>query len=165
MGGSGRGGNSHKKFFKRREKSGDDRQNNQQNQGKKKGIESYHFDKARTACYDRPKWIPAKLATAPLPSPDCPVCGKPIKDITSALTDRLTGTPVHFDCIITRIVENERMEKGDTVTYIGGGRFGIVNFANPQDTRNFTIKKIIEWEDKGNRAEWRQNVADHYSLT
>jgi hypothetical protein len=158
----GRGGNNHKKFSKRREKGGNDRQNNQ---SRKKGIESYHFDKARTVHYDRPKWIPVILSTTPLPSPDCPICGKPIKDITSALTDRLTGTPAHFDCIITRIMENEKMEKGDIISYIGGGRFGIVSFVNPQDARNFTIKKIIEWEDKGNRAEWRQNVADHYSLT
>jgi hypothetical protein len=57
------------------------------------------------------------------------------------------------------------MEKGDAVTYIGGGRFGVVHFNNPQDTRNFKIKRIIEWEDKGNRAEWRQTVADHYSVT
>jgi hypothetical protein len=161
MGGSGKSGNNHKRPFKRRERGSDD----WQNQGKKKGIEPYRFDKNRGVVYDRPKWIPAKLSMDPLPSPDCPICGKPIRDIASAMADRLTGTPVHFDCIISRISESERMEEGDSVIYIGGGRFGIVHFHNRQDTRDFKIKKIIEWEDKGNRAEWRQSVADHYSLT
>jgi hypothetical protein len=81
------------------------------------------------------------------------------------VTDRVTGAPAHFDCILSRIAENERLEKGDAVTYIGGGRFGIVHFVNPQDTRNFKVKRIIEWEEKGNRADWRQIVADHFSLT
>ncbi|MDR2741546.1 MAG: hypothetical protein LBB98_05250 [Treponema sp.] len=165
MGGNGKSGNNYRKPFKRRDKSGDGWQNNPQNQGKKKGGESYHFDKKRGVMFDRPKWTPVKLSADPLPSPDCSICGKPVKDIASAVTDRITGAPAHFDCIISRISENEKIERGDTVTYIGGGRFGIVYFANPQDTRNFKVKKIIEWEDKGNRAEWRQTVADHFSLT
>jgi hypothetical protein len=165
MGGSGKGGNNHRKPFKRRDKGGDIWQNNQQRQGKKGGGTPYHVEKKRGVMFDRPKWIPVKLSADPLPSPDCSICGKPIRDITLAVTDRITGAPAHFDCIVSRISENERMEKGDAVTYIGGGRFGIVHFANPQDNRNFRVKKIIEWEDKGNRAEWRQTVADHFSLT
>ncbi|MDR0386450.1 MAG: hypothetical protein LBH57_00300 [Treponema sp.] len=165
MGGSGKSGNNRRKSFKRRDTGGDNWQHNQQGQGKKKGGEPYHFDRKHGGMYDRPKWTPVKMPTDPLPVPDCSVCGKPVKDIASAVTDRATGMPAHFDCVIARISENERLEKGDTVTYIGGGRFGIVHFANPHDTRNFRVKKIIEWEDKGNRAEWRQIVADHFSLT
>jgi hypothetical protein len=165
VGGNGKNGNNQKKSFRRRDKGSDGWQNNQQNQGKKKGGDSYRVDKKRGAMYDRPKWTPVKLPTDPLPVPDCSICGKPIKDIASAVTDRITGMPAHFDCIVSQIAGYEKIEKGDSVTYIGGGRFGIVHFANPQDTRNFKVRKIIEWEDKGKRAEWRQTVADHYSLT
>jgi hypothetical protein len=105
------------------------------------------------------------MSTEPFPVPDCPYCGKPIKDLASALSDKNSGAMVHFDCVLSRIAENEVLEKGDAVTYIGGGRFGIVHFSSPSDSRKFMIKKIFEWEDKENRAEWRKFVADHYSVT
>jgi hypothetical protein len=86
----------------------------------------------------------------------------------AALTDVGSGEPIHFDCVIAELAEHETLEEGDRISYIGGGRFGIVHFANPdsrRDAGNFTIKKIIEWENKENRAEWRGVIADHYSIT
>jgi hypothetical protein len=104
--------------------------------------------------------------------PDCPYCGKPIKDISSAISDINSGEPVHFDCVINRISEAEVLERGDAVTYIGGGRFGVVHFnrspespKKPENAQNFKIKKILEWENKENRADWRKSVSDHYSAT
>jgi len=125
------------------------------------------------------------MNTEPLPVPDCPFCGRPIRDISSAIADKDTGLPVHFDCVISRITGNERLERGDSVTYIGGGRFGIVNFKTADETTNhrpegqrntpapftktsgceFKIKKIIEWENREKKAEWRFEICDHYSVT
>ena len=149
----------------------------------------------RGSFYERPKWTPPKMKTEPLPVSDCPWCGKPIRDMSSAIADKDTGAPVHFDCVISRITFGEKLEKGDTVTYIGGGRFGIICFGNsfignkephaksqgnqqaagrqeqdrkfsasPAANRDFIIKKIIEWENKDNRAEWRSVICDHYSV-
>jgi hypothetical protein len=73
--------------------------------------------------------------------------------------------PVHFDCVVARIAEAEALESGDSVTYIGGGRFGIVHFSSPGDPQRFRIKKILEWEDRETRPEWRGDISDHYSLT
>jgi len=117
------------------------------------------------------------MNTEPLPVPDCPWCGKPIRDLSQAIADKNTGTPVHFECVTARLAEDERLEKGDTISYIGGGRFGIVCFGgeiNPKDSpdrpslsgrHDFKIKKIIEWENKDTRAEWRSVICDHYSVT
>jgi MoaA/NifB/PqqE/SkfB family radical SAM enzyme len=85
--------------------------------------------------------------------------------MASALMDKNSGQPVHFDCVITRIEEHEFLEKGEVVAYLGGGRFGVVRFNHTQNSRNFSVKKILEWEDKENRAEWRKTIADHYSIT
>jgi len=119
--------------------------------------------------YDRPKWVPPKINTEPLPVPDCPWCGKPIRDISLAIADKDTGVPVHFECVATKIAGGEILEKGDVVTYIGGGRFGIVYFNGSgnshQANRDFKIKKIIEWENKDKRAEWRSLICDRYSIT
>jgi hypothetical protein len=121
-------------------------------------------EKTRASFYERPKWIPPKTSTEPLPSFECPYCGKPIRDIASALTEKGTNIAVHFDCVLARIAEGEILEKGDVIAYIGGGRFGVVHFNHPGELKKFTIKKIFEWENKDNRAEWRTKVSDHYSV-
>ncbi|MDR1248156.1 MAG: hypothetical protein LBK63_02525 [Treponema sp.] len=155
MGGSGKGGNNRRGF----------RQKEKDRWGKEAKKKGPRFDKSREAMAGRPKWVPPIMSVEPIPVPDCPYCGKPIKDISIALTDKNTGEAIHFDCALRRLAENETLEQGDTVTYIGGGRFGVVRFANPGAHRHFTIKKIFEWEDKENRAEWRKSLADHYSVT
>ena len=144
-------------------------QNRQNRSGfhKKGGGELYR--KEKPASFDRPKWVPPKISTEPLPVPDCPWCGKPIKDISLAMTDRESGAPVHFECVSARIAVGEVLEKGEVITYIGGGRFGIVYFSGSgnshQVNRNFKIKKIVEWEDKDKRADWRSLISDRYSIT
>ena len=110
---------------------------------------------------ERPKWTPQRMNTNPLPVPDCPFCGKPIRDISQAIADKDTGIPVHFDCVINRINVGEILEKDDSVTYIGGGRFGVVSFSARNE---FKIKRIIEWENKDKRAEWRSEICEHYSV-
>ena len=161
----------------------------------KKSAENPRGD--RVSYYERPKWIPPKVNTEPLPVSDCPWCGKPIRDMFSAIADKDTGYPVHFDCVTARIAFAERLEKGDIVAYIGGGRFAIVSFDSTGSSssgdkqgvlpaelhggpdnmqlrasltavtagRSFVIKKIIEWENKDKRAEWRSAICDHYSVT
>ena len=171
---NGRGGDNRgnrKKPFKRRE-----RENNQsrsrdpaKNSGKKSAevspIGEVKLDKKRAIVYNRPKWVPPQLPTEPLPAATCVWCEKPIKDISTAISEPNSGNPVHFDCVINRIVEREHFESGDTVSYIGGGRFGIIHFNNPPDTRDFKIKKILEWEDKENRSEWRTHISEYFSVT
>ena len=122
---------------------------------------------------DRPKWIPPKMNTDPLPVPDCSWCGKPIRDISQAINDNETESPVHFDCVTSKIAKTENLEKGDTITYIGGGRFGIVNFNSQRsssraphgENNSFKIKKVIEWENREKKLDWRLEICEHYSVT
>jgi len=210
--GSGRG-NNRKRPFRRHDNvwqegnlnsrnfSGDPRRPQTPAKGsssqQKRGNENVRGDKF--SYFERPKWNPPNLSTDPLPVSDCPWCGKPIRDMSSAIADKDSGYPVHFDCVTARIAFGERLEKGDSVAYIGGGRFGVVSFGSPgpsarstagtlagsptsdsQDRsghvqmpgrssppqgRGFIIKKIIEWENKDKRAEWRSVISDHYSVT
>jgi hypothetical protein len=115
--------------------------------------------------YERFHWTPPVPPSEPLPIPNCPYCGKAIKDIAAAVGDKDTNEPVHFDCLIARIAQGETLEKGDAIAYIGGGRFGVVHFNGPHGSPPFTIKKILEWEDKEHRAEWRKTISEHYSVT
>ena len=149
----------------------------------RRNIENTKTEKA--PLIERLKWVPPKMNTDPLPVPDCPWCNKPIKDISLAIADRDTGAPVHFECVTARIAAGENLKKGETITYIGGGRFGIVSFGGegaiqdspgslapdsqtrdlPAEGHDFKIKKIIEWENKDEKAEWRSVICEHYSIT
>jgi hypothetical protein len=113
---------------------------------------------------DRPKWTPPALSKEPIPAPLCPLCGKPIEELASAINDKISGEAAHFDCVRGKIAALESLGKNDELSYIGGGRFGVISF-DSQDKRYFKIKKIIEYEAKDLRAKWRGNIADHFSLT
>jgi hypothetical protein len=131
----------------------------------RKGGGKPHYDKNRGIIVERPRWTAPRLSQEPLPEPVCPVCGKPIKDLAAALTDKSSGVPVHFDCILSALGEREALEEGDQLAYIGGGRFGIIHYSDPRDRRIFQIKKILQWEEQNTRSDWRKQVTDRYSTT
>lgn len=160
---NGKSGNN-RHGYRHRERDNEKWQENTLKQGKK-SAPSPRYDKNQGIIFERPRWTPPKMSTLPFPVPVCPYCGKPIRDLAAALADKNSGEAVHFDCVIARIAEGETLEKGESVAYIGGGRFGIVRFNSSQDTQHFTIKKILEWENKESRAEWRNLISDHYSVT
>jgi len=157
MSGSGKGGNNprNRHFYGKRD----------DNYKQRDSIPSDGKYERNRGSQERPRWTAPEAPSAPIPVHECPWCGKPITDISTALSDKNTGKPVHFDCVLSRITEMENLENHDSICYIGGGRFGVVHYSNPPDTRNFSIKKILEWENKDNRLEWRQSISEHFSLT
>jgi hypothetical protein len=157
--GSGKGDNkSRKQGWRNKKRDGELRTfgNNDRNSKNLKNKDPLH---------KRPKWTPVKLLTDPIPTPVCPYCNKSIKELAQAFTDKNSGEAIHFDCVRERLANSQILEKGENITYIGGGRFGVVYLAIPNSMRTFKIKKIIEWENKDERAVWRGNIADHFSLT
>ena len=93
----------------------------------------------------------------------CAKCGQPITELSSSLSDKKTGEPIHFDCALHEVEANETLGEKEKVAYIGQGRFGVLYFENPRDQRKFTIKKIIEWEDREKTSEWRDELSGLYS--
>ena len=93
----------------------------------------------------------------------CPICKSPITELASALADKNTGEPVHFDCVIAQIEAQETLGEKEKITYIGQGRFAVVTFPNPNDTKNFSIVRVIEWEQREKKYDWRQEIAGLYS--
>jgi hypothetical protein len=161
MSGSGRSGNNRKnrhRFSKKR----DEALKFEKKQSESLSPEVKH-DKNRQN--ERPRWTAPVLPSNPAESHNCPWCGKPITDITAAITDKESGLPVHFDCVIDRITATETLESNDSVCYIGGGRFGILHYNNPPDTRDFVIKKILEWEQKETNTKWRRPFSEYFSVT
>lgn len=100
-------------------------------------------------------WQPSALK---LPTPDCPICGKPIADISSAITERTSQAPAHFDCVLTRLIETERPGPGERVIYLGAGTFAVADYGNNPTGTKFTIKRKIQYEEKDKRADWRKDI-------
>ncbi len=93
----------------------------------------------------------------------CPYCNQPITDIASAMADKASGKPIHFDCALEKVRENEPVGENEKIAYIGQGRFAVLFFENPRDQRKFSIKKIIEWETRDQKSDWRDELSGLYS--
>lgn len=88
---------------------------------------------------------------------DCPVCGKPIKDITSALSLKEEGVPAHFDCVLAEVKEKESLGPDETIIYLGNGDFGIVNEVEYRKGKLQILRKV-GYEQLDKRDEWRYNM-------
>ena len=44
-------------------------------------------------------------------APECPKCHQPVTELATALADKKTGEPMHFDCVLDIIKENEKLKK------------------------------------------------------
>ena len=93
----------------------------------------------------------------------CPKCGQPITDMASAIADKTTGEPLHFDCALNQVKQSEQTGENEKIAYIGQGRFAVLHYENIRDQRHFTIKKIIEWESREQQASWREELSGLYS--
>jgi len=113
----------------------------------------------------RPKWVPPQAPAIELAPIACVWCGKPIDDFSTAVSVPASGQAGHFDCAVSRLSERERLENGETLRYIGSGRFGVISLENANDPKSFKIKKVLEWEKTETRSEWRTALSEHFSVT
>ena len=91
-------------------------------------------------------------------APKCPYCGQNVRDVLTAIETIEDNSPVHFDCVLKKIAENENLESKEKVCYLGNGSFGIVQFQNPSDPSRFVIKKRFQVEDERKEIAWRKAV-------
>jgi hypothetical protein len=93
----------------------------------------------------------------------CPLCGKPVYDLSTALSsDRENPAPAHFDCILERVTAAESLAPGEKIVYLGSGAFGVVEYKDKSETV-FTIKRRIQWEKEGDKQDWRNTLSARIS--
>ncbi|MDR0910339.1 MAG: hypothetical protein LBM77_11310 [Spirochaetaceae bacterium] len=164
---NGRYENRRRDKNRKKDKNRQQQQQNHFNEHNPLAQDSYYETKAaiRAGMSGRPRWKPLRQERSFLPSPVCPLCGEPINDLASAINDRTTGEPVHFDCLKHHLEGQETLEWGDSIAYIGGGRFGVVHFPSLDTSKDFRIKKVIEYEKKEEKAAWQTEITEQYSNT
>ncbi|HOV93899.1 MAG TPA: hypothetical protein PLT87_03360 [Spirochaetales bacterium] len=92
----------------------------------------------------------------------CPLCGKPILDLASALGNRGTGEPVHFDCVLEALSSEEKLAENEKLTYLGAGFFAVIVYKNGRDG-SFTVSRKIRWEDENEKLAWRKDISSSLS--
>jgi len=106
---------------------------------------------------EAPAEPPARMEPAvPIVLPDCPVCGKPVRELASALTHRGSRQPAHFDCVVRELRESNEVAPQEKICYLGGGSFGILEFRPSSGSPRFVIKKRIQYEEKETPQEWKK---------
>lgn len=93
----------------------------------------------------------------------CPKCGQPVTDVASAMSDKASGKPMHFECAMEQVSGGESLGPNEKIAYIGQGRFAVLYYENIRDQRHFQIKKIIEWESRDAKFEWRDEMSNLFS--
>ena len=124
-----------------------------------------HQGQAPAEAQSRPEARP-EPQIPPLPRPEpvnCPICGKPIYDLSTALSsDRENPVPAHFDCVLERVTAAESLGPGERVVYLGSGAFGVVEFKDKSET-TFVVKRRIQWEKEGDKQDWRKLLSARIS--
>lgn len=102
---------------------------------------------------------PAQVVPPPpsAPPPDCPLCGKPIADVSSALAEKASKAPAHFDCVLASLAEAESPGPQQRLVYLGSGCFALVE-GNPQTPQKFTIVRKIQYEERDSKPDWRKDL-------
>ena len=86
----------------------------------------------------------------------CPICGRAVRDLKSAITHRESGQPAHFDCILKALRSDNAVQQHEKICYLGKGSFGIVQFRENSGRPSFFIRKRIQYEETETAPEWRK---------
>lgn len=88
----------------------------------------------------------------------CSICGKNIRDMSSAIAEQKSGDPAHFDCVIKDLAKQETIKENEKIVYLGNGKFGIIHYDNNQN-KNFKILKEIDYEKREEYPpDWRNTL-------
>lgn len=91
----------------------------------------------------------------------CPVCGKAIEHVFSAVAHRTNGMPAHIECIIEELSKEEQLDEGDRIVYLGRGNFGVVG-KEPrveEGRKLFNVKRRIQYETGSDSPDWRRELS------
>ena len=88
------------------------------------------------------------------PTPVCSICGKNIETIADAISEG-NGSFSHFDCVISKIREQEKVSENETVSYIGHGNFAVLY---KDEEGKYVIKTRIPYESKENYDSMKKYV-------
>ncbi len=101
----------------------------------------------------------------PVPERDyepCPISGKEIDDIASAIAHPQTGRPARFESVVESLSAQceEEINEDQRIAYLGRGTFGLITFEKVPGKSQpmLVVKKYFEYEDNEKHT-WRRELA------
>jgi len=88
--------------------------------------------------------------------PECPICNQSVKFLLTAISVGEENKPAHFDCVLKTIAEKESLGSREKISYIGNGNFAVVS---GKSGKTLNIRKIIEFEGRDSKGEWRKRLS------
>lgn len=88
------------------------------------------------------------------PHPVCPICGKPIENITLSFFNE-KGESVHFDCVLESIKASHPVGENQSISYVGHGNFAIVE---KNEEGKYSIVETIPYEDQNRNTQMKEYV-------
>lgn len=169
-GGGGQGGGQGRRFGKRRGFRGRPRHDKPGEGQDRQGAQAQGQGQGPQARGAQPRGAVPEPDYASAPGTDegresttCPLCGKPVYDLSTALSSsQENGEPAHFDCVLDRVTAAETLESGEKIVYLGSGGFAVVTFKDRSETA-FAVKRRIQWEKEGEKKDWRKGLSSRIS--
>ncbi len=95
--------------------------------------------------------------------PVCPLCNKELREISSAIIERETKLPAHFDCVLKQLNDSEPAGANEQYCYLGNGVFAVIKM-QPQGQKGqaFTILRKIEYEKEEEIPDWRREESKRH---
>lgn len=120
-----------------------DKQNSQMEQKQKKVIiDSRNLKSNKRKICDR-SIIPYKINT--FSTEICPLCNKPITDMSIAILQKTTEKHCHFDCVLADLRKKFILKQNQRLSYIGSGIFAIIEDVRLDGKVKFVIKERINY--------------------
>lgn len=91
--------------------------------------------------------------------PPCPISGKPIRDVFTAISHPETGSPTNMESVIAELTKREQLEADERICYIGEGKFAVVQEKKVEGRHSLEIKRRIEYENTNVTCEWRRELS------
>lgn len=88
-----------------------------------------------------------------------PLTGESVEDIYSAIAEPNTGKPANFESVVKRIEDQEELNEGERVAYLGKGAFGIVYEEKEKGGKRLVVRKRIQYEDTHEDYPWRKELS------
>lgn len=95
-----------------------------------------------------------------LPPVSCSICGKAIDTIAQTIGGPAKDEFSHFDCAIRTLSENETIQSGQKICYIGNGDFAVIEYNKKNFSGGFSVIKRISYENQEMKSSVKKLVSE-----
>ena len=102
---------------------------------------------------------PERPQMRPEECPDCPICGKIVRNLNIAIEEKNSHEPAHFECVMRQLSAEIDLKPQEKLHYLGSGYFGIIQLKEGKGLSSYSIKEKFQYEDVSKKSDWRKKMS------